>query len=125
MDKHQFLYYILLTGALFHGILPRIEGVRISGGYPSALGLGLMFRLLNTPIQAFVLTPLLMLAQRSHDFTWITVVLSAALVATLTISTTLLALLSKAFPEQFELDSRWAGLKCALVLTLLRLLFPH
>lgn len=125
MEKTQLITYFLLTGAAFHLLLPRIKGVRVSGEYPSALGLAVLFRLMNIPLQEFVLTKILAFGLRCQTPTASALTLITVTAATLSISTVLLQMLAKAFPLLFEIDSWIAAVKCAVALTLLRLMFPH
>lgn len=125
MEKNQLITYFLLTGVVFHWFLPRISGVRLKGEYASALGLGMLFRLMNIPVQEFVLTTILSRGLRSQSAAASAFTAIIAIAATLAISAALLRLLSKAFPLLLEIDSWTAAIKSAFVLTLLRLLFPH
>lgn len=125
MEKTQLITYFLLTGAAFHLLLPHIKGVRISGEYPSALGLAVLFRLMNIPLQEFVLRKILAFGLRFQSPAANALTVIAVTAATLSITAVLLRLVAKAFPLLFEIDSWTAAAKCALVLTLLRLMFAH
>ena len=125
MEKTQLITYFLLTGAAFHLILPRINGVRIGGEYPSALGLAVLFRLMNIPLQEFVLRKILAFGLRCQNTAANAFTVIAVTAASLSISAVLLRLVAKAFPLLLAIDSWTAAVKCALVLTLLRLMFAH
>ncbi|MBX9570096.1 MAG: hypothetical protein K2X77_14445 [Candidatus Obscuribacterales bacterium] len=125
MAKHDFVYYVLLTGALFHWLLPRINGVRVNGDYPTALGLGMIFRLVNIPLQEFALSRILAFGLRAQTATAFTVTAFAAIASSLLISAAVLRVLAKTFPLLLEVDTWKASLLCAIALTILRLLFPH
>lgn len=125
MDKNQFVIYMVLTALFFLELLPRINGVKLRGGFPTALGLGLCFRAMNIPIQKMVLTPIFLWSSGVQSGIALALTVTAAFAVSLLISSALLKFLSAAYTETFELDSWTAAAKCAVVLTLLRLVFAH